>query len=530
MNHFFLRAGLLATFCAFLPQAWADSARVIVKYRENSSMLWQTDEVALRSIMSARTGENISANRRISGRLQVVQAEGISNAELISKLSAESDVEYALPDQFRTPQAVTPNDQYFSNQWYLKATERSAIDAIDAWTVTTGSASIVVAVLDTGILPDHPDLNANIVFSSGSLYGYDFITNPVIANDGDGRDADPSDPGDWVTLSDISTYSILSGCSKSDSSWHGSKVAGVIGASSNNTIGIAGVAWNVRILPVRVLGKCGGYDSDIMAAMLWASGISVSGVADNLTPAKIINLSLGSSGSCPAYYSDVISQVTGQGTLIVASAGNDGSSVHAPANCSGILGVSAISNTGSKLAYSSFGSEIALSAPGGGACTYAISAPLNTSLTSPGLGTYDYATCVSGTSFSAPLVSGVAALMLAANASLTPAQLTSLLRSSASTFPSISGLSTCTSTTASVECNCTTASCGAGMLNAKAAVLAAQSYASTANSSSSSGGSGNSGGGSGSGSGGGGGAADPVDILLVLITCAALYTGIRHRR
>lgn len=529
MNQFFLRAGLLGILCAFLPQAWADNARVIVKYRENSSMLWQTDEVALRSIMSARTGENISVNRRISGRLQVVQAEGISNAELISKLSAASDVEYALPDQFRTPQAVSPNDQYFSAQWYLKATERSAIDAIDAWTLTTGSASVVVAVLDTGILPDHPDLNANIVFSSGSLYGYDFITNTVIANDGDGRDADPSDPGDWVSASDISSYSILSQCSAGNSSWHGSKVAGVIGASSNNTIGIAGVAWNVRILPVRVLGKCGGYDSDIMAAMLWASGVTVPGVADNLTPAKIINLSLGSSSTCPAYYSDVISQVTGQGTLIVASAGNGGSSVHAPANCSGVLGVSAISNTGSKLAYSSFGSEIALSAPGGGGCTYAISAPLSTSLTSPGLGTYDYTTCVSGTSFSAPLVSGVAALMLAANASLTPAQLTALLRSSASTFPSISGLSTCSSTTASVECNCTTASCGAGMLNARAAVLAAQNYASTVNSTSTSAGSGNSGGGS-SGGGGGGGAADPVDILLVLITCAALYTGIRRRR
>lgn len=522
MNKNTLRAFVLAACCICAARTWADTARVIVKYRENSSMLWQKNETSLRSILSARTGEHITASRSLGNRLQAVQADGIDDEGLIRILAAESDVEYALPDQFRTFHAITPNDQYFAGQWYLQATEHAAIDAVDAWTITTGSTDIVVAVLDTGILPNHPDLTANLIFSNGSVYGYDFITDPVIANDGDGRDADPSDPGDWVTGTDISNNSILATCPVRDSSWHGSLVGGVIGAASNNTIGIAGVAWNVRILPVRVLGKCGGYDSDIMAAMLWSSGISVAGVPDNQHPARIINLSLGSAGGCPSYYNDVIGQVADQGTLIVASAGNQGSSVGAPANCSGILAVSALSNTGSKTDYSNFGSEIAISAPGGNGCSHAFISALDTSTTSPD-GNYGYTTCATGTSFAAPLVSGVAALMLATSPSLTPTELASLLRSSATTFPGITGLSACTSSATGVECNCTTSTCGAGMLNAKAAVLAARNSASSSSAGTATGG--NDGGG-----GGGGGAIDPVDILLVLAACTAIYTGIRQRR
>lgn len=524
-----LRFMLATACCACLPGVHAETARVIVKYRADSSMLWQSNETTMRSMLSARTGEQITTGHRIGRNLQAVQAEGTSTDALIEKLAAQTDVEYVLPDQFRFPHAVSPNDQYFSGQWYLQAADAAAIDAVDAWTAGTGSSSIVVAVLDTGILPMHPDVNANILFSNGSVYGYDFISTTAVANDNSGRDADPSDPGDWLTSSDISSSSTFSKCSARGSSWHGTMVASVIGAGTNNTIGLAGTAWNVRILPVRVLGKCGGYDSDIMDAMLWAAGISVAGVPDNQYPARVINLSLGSTGGCDKYYEDLINEILQQGTLIVASAGNNGSSsVNAPAKCPGVLAVSAVTNLGNKTGYSNFGSEIALSAPGGSSCSSAFTAAVDSSTTSPS-GIYTYTTCGVGTSFSAPLVSGVAALMLAHNPALSPAQLTALLKSSATAFPAVSGLSSCTTTTSqNTECNCTTGTCGAGMLNAYAAIQAAA--AQTSSSSSSASPTTNSGSGSGGGGGGGGGAIDPLDALIVLLACLAAYAGIRRHR
>ena len=116
-----------------------------------------------------------------------------------------------------------------------------------------------------------------------------------------GRDADPSDPGDWVSSSDQSNPALF-GCDVSDSSWHGTRVAGMIGALTNNTVGVAGLSWNSFILPVRVLGKCGGTDSDIIAGMRWAAGLHIDGVADNPTPARILNLSLGATSPCEPSY------------------------------------------------------------------------------------------------------------------------------------------------------------------------------------------------------------------------------------
>jgi serine protease len=525
--------------------AHAEDARVIVKYREDSALLSQASELSRRTIMSAQTGLNITASRTISTRLQALQATGLSSAELVEQLASRSDVEYVVPDEHRSIQSV-PNDTYYTTQWYLQTTEASAIKAQSAWDTTTGNSSVVVAVVDTGILPNHPDLQSNLIFSGGSVYGYDFIATTFIANDGDGRDADPSDPGDWVTSADVSAYPSLC-TSTANSSWHGTMVAGIIAAATNNNIGVAGVARGIRILPIRALGKCGGYDSDIITAILWAAGISVSGVTDNSYPAKIINLSLGGSGTCSAAYTDAISQITAKGALIVAAAGNSATAPGVPANCSGVLAVGALDNTGAKTYYSDFGSAVGISAPGGNpnssktVCSYPFVSTTNDSTTSPNTSGYTYSTvangfCSMGTSFSTPLVVGTAALMASVNSSLTPSQLISLLKSSATAFPTVSGLNSCASTTsgATVSCNCTTTTCGAGMLNAATAVAAAQVATSSSSSSSSSGSSsGSSGAGpastTGSSETGGGGAASVLDILLILLLGALGFLA-RHRQ
>jgi serine protease len=176
-------------------------------------------------------------------------------------------------------------------QWYLRAPDStfvSAINALGAWAFSTGSKQVTVAVLDTGVRPDHPDLNRKL------HAGYDFLSDISGANDGSGRDPDASDPGDFARRGDCGNPQFMA------SSWHGTQVAGIVGAATDNGLGIAGVGRDVMVLPVRVLGACGGTDSDIIAAMRWAAGLSsdVGGASPvaNQNPAKVINLSLGSAG------------------------------------------------------------------------------------------------------------------------------------------------------------------------------------------------------------------------------------------
>jgi serine protease len=460
--------------------AWADVGRVIVKFRSDSTIQAQESDSARMRIMSKQTGLDVVASHVLTGRMHAVRAEGVSSRELAAQLAARVDVEYAVPDERRFIAAV-PNDSLYSEQWYLQSTQTSAINAQTAWDTTTGSSSVVVAVVDTGILPNHPDLTDKLTYNGSTLYGYDFISDAATANDGDGRDADPSDPGDWVTAADAATAT-FSGCTVSDSSWHGSMVSGIIAADSNNSIGVAGVSWGAKILPVRVLGKCGGYDSDIIAGMLWAAGLPVSGVSNNIYPARIINMSLGSSGSCTAAYQDAVDQVLAAGSLVVAAAGNDAADVGTPANCSGVLAVAALRNAGDKVGFSDYGTAVGIAAPGGncgsstGACQYPFYSTRDTGTESPVSPSYSTAADAElGTSFSSPLVAGVAALMLSVNSSLTPATLVARLKSSATAFPSVSGVTSCDSEVSGSgnECNCTTATCGAGMLNAAAAVTEA---------------------------------------------------------
>jgi serine protease len=432
--------------------------------------------------LAQRSSVALGNSRRITNGLhlmQVTPGQGESEAAVLARLRADPAVESAEVDQRRYPHAL-PNDPLFSNQWYELNNQPAAIDAVAAWDITTGLTNVVIADLDTGVRFDHPDLGAKL------LTGYDFITDPVVANDGDGRDADASDPGDWVTAADVST-STFSGCTVSDSSWHGTRTAGILGAIANNSTGIAGISWGVRILPVRVLGKCLGRDSDILDGMRWAAGLHVDGVPDNTHPAQIINMSLGGTGSCASYQQTVINEVLAQGVLIVVSAGNEGGPVDSPANCVGVAGVAGLRNVGTKVGFSSLGPQVALSAPAGncvnssGACVYPIDTTSNAGMTTPTINGYtDQLNPSLGTSFSAPIVSGIAALMVSVNSHLTAPQLIARLKEGSAAFPvsSDTTIPNChvpanSSDLQTTECNCTTQTCGTGMANAPGALKAA---------------------------------------------------------
>ena len=258
----------------------------------------------------------------------------------------------------------------------------------------------------------------------------------------------------------------------------------MIGAATNNATGIAGGLWNGKVLPVRVLGKCGGYDSDIIAGMRWAAGLPVDGVPPNPTPARILNLSLGSPGNCVSSYRTVFTELAEAGVLVVASAGNDSGPVETPANCSGALAVAGLRQVGTKVGYSSLGSEVAISAPAGNCpeldttflCSYSLITADNTGQTVPASSTYtDDFNYNIGTSFSAPIVAAVAGLMHGVNDGLTTAEFTARIKASARPFPPPeSGIPVCPSLDSlTAQCNCTTTTCGAGIADAPGAVAEA---------------------------------------------------------
>ncbi|KWF23166.1 S8 family peptidase [Burkholderia ubonensis] len=384
--------------------------------------------------------------------LSLGQSVSAADAAALAQIFAtDADVDYAEPDS-RMGVRDIPTDPLFSQQWY--ATDPTAgINLPAAWTRTKGAPTVVTAVLDTGYRP-HPDLLPNLLQSQG----YSFITSVNTSNNGRGRSPDATDPGDWVTqqeLDDASGPFYHCASSPSSSSWHGTRVAGVIGAAANNNTGIAGVSWLGKILPVRVLGKCGGVTSDIADAMRWAAGIPVSGVPTNSNPAKVINLSLGGTGACSQTFQQAIDDVTALGVTVVVAAGNDGLSTgfDQPANCRGVIAVGANDATGRRASFSNFGSDVALSAPG-----VNILSTSNSGTTTPGSDVYGLA---DGTSLAAPQVAGVAALMLAVNGNLTPAQIQQKLQGGARAAKFAAGTS------------CSAMPAGSGILDAGAAVTAA---------------------------------------------------------
>jgi len=327
--------------------------------------------------------------------------------EDIKTLSMQDGVEYVSPNFIRRPLAVTPGDPYFNEQWYL-----NAVNLPQAWTTTkgypqTGQDNVVVAVIDSGIYLRHPDLAGQLIS------GYDFISDPDNALDGDGIDDNPDDPGD----SNIDRQS----------SFHGTHVAGTIAAASNNGVGVTGISWGAKIMPVRVLGLGGGGTSmDIIQALYYAAGMTNDSKTLPAHPADIINLSFGSEGYSVAE-ADVINQIRRRRIIVVAAAGNDGNRApFYPASYEGVISVGATDYNGDRSSFSNYGATMDLLAPGGGVVVSGDAADkykngiLNLFVNKEENQRTATLTSMQGTSMSAPVVSGLFALAKAVYPQLTP--------------------------------------------------------------------------------------------------------------
>ncbi len=355
---------------------------------------------------------------------------------------------------------VTPLDALFKQQWYL--TSPFGINATNAWSKTMGSKSVVVAVIDSGITA-HPDLDNQVI------PGYDFVSDVASSNDGDGWDANNADPGDFIA--------------GEASSWHGTHVAGLVGAQSNS-IGVTGVAPNVKIQPIRALGSDGGKSSDLIAALRWAAGIHVAGVPDNATPAQVVNMSMGTDSSTPCRLpgqqvgatEEALAELKTLGVTVISAAGNFNMPATAsyPGNCYPTINVGATAYSGERASYSNYSIldstgqmvGVDISAPGGdskfpgdapASTGGKIISTLNTGKTVPGLP--DYA-LEEGTSMAAPIVAGVVALLHTVKPKITFEQVWEVLSTTATKFP------------AGSVCE-TQNICGSGIVNAGAAVPAA---------------------------------------------------------
>lgn len=453
--------------------------RLIVKWRNGEQgKLARSGTTAMQSL-SVTAGTILTHVRRMSGHADVVRLPWrmsiVEVDEIAARLSADPAVEYAVPDKKMYPLRL-PNDPMMNvtEQWHFFGPSHGSPGGANlpaAWDITVGNPAVVVAVIDTGLGP-HADIDSDILDGAGRvLPGYDFVSDPLMANDGDGRDADPTDPGDWVSAAESTDPdSLFFDCPDRNSSWHGTHVAGIIGALTDNGLGVAGVNWGSRILPVRVLGKCGGYMSDIIDGMRWAVGLSVPGIPLNPNPAHVLNLSLGGKGKCDPTFQEAIDEIIAAGKVIVVAAGNSNEDVNnsSPANCAGVIAVAAVGQDGRRAWYSNFGEGITISAPGGD--HYVDSMVLSTANTgtqgpvaSPDGDTY---VAYEGTSMAAPHVSGIVSLMLSVKPSLTPAQIVNTLKATARPFPPYN-----------TEWDCTTSICGAGIVNAPAAVQAISSGA-----------------------------------------------------
>lgn len=451
--------------------------------------------------------------------------------KLTDKLMATGQVQWVVPNVRQPLAAISdPNDPYYNDlnpaltpadqeaQWWLMpdAPGRRGVPNIrPAWNTSTGgnqalASRAVVAVLDTGIRSheDLPTMGAALVAgSSNILPGHDFVSNPAFAGDGDGWDASALDPGDGVSASQAVTPAFVRAqCGVQSNSWHGTIVTGVLAAKSNNGLGVAGVNWHAQVMPVRVAGKCGADLADIVAGMYWAAGKSVPSqivqqeqrsasdggyaapvapLAGSSTPARVVNISFGGSGSCDSLYQEAIDALASSGVVVVAAAGNEHGAVSRPGNCRGVVAVAALNRTGFKATYSNFGSEITVSTvggdpgpssdhPDGGAWGSLLGDSLLLSIfPDPVNGSVPYA-YHAGTSYSAPIVSGVISLMLDVNPALSVSQIIEGLKVSSRPHVVSSLIGACTNENPG-RCICTSNTCGAGIVDASEALRYAQS-------------------------------------------------------
>ncbi|WP_405923665.1 S8 family peptidase [Streptomyces sp. NBC_00035] len=427
--------------------AAAPAERLIVGYKSgateaNSNTAADADARA----KGEKAGEDLDFQRRLGTGAALVdlgaELKKADVADVIAQYQADPQVAYVVPDRINKPLA-DPNDTEYSKQWDLfEAT--AGMNVPGAWATSTGSG-VTVAVIDTGYVT-HSDVAGNIVA------GYDFISDTAVSVDGDGRDSNPADPGDWYATDECGT-----GTGSSNSSWHGTHVAGTIAAVTNNSKGVAGIAYNAKVSPLRVLGKCGGYDSDIIDAITWASGGTVSGVPANTNVAKVINMSLGGSGACTSATQTAITAAVNRGTTVVVAAGNENSNTSgfSPSSCSNVINVAATSRTGARASYSNYGTLVDIAAPGGQTSTgtaNGILSTLNSGTKTASTESYAY---YQGTSMATPHIAGLVALMKSANSSLTPAQIESAIKTNARALP-----------------GACTGGCGAGLADATKTVQA----------------------------------------------------------
>jgi len=419
----------------------AANKRYIVKLKTNPPVnADQRDKQKLNPILATGTSKVHYKRKLASGDLLVEVNAYTSMQTLLADLALSGEVLAIEEDELVYADAL-PNDHYAASMYSIENSFRG-INAIDAWDLSRGKG-VNVAIIDTGFA-DHPD------YDERSINGYDMISYTSQSIDGDGRDSDAHDPGTGV------------GCDGKSSIWHGTHVAGIIGATMNNNIGAMGIAPESNLLHIRALGKCGsGYRSDIVDGIYWAVGKEVPNLPINPQPAKVINLSLGSTSSCGAYQA-AIDYARSQGTTIVVSAGNNNvdASKQSPANCEGVIVVAASDNSGDKASYSNFSpldGAVDITAPGS-----SIIATINSGNEGPSTPGYSFK---SGTSMAAPQVAGVVALMLEVNPLLSPEQIEDIIKTTADQFPNFT------------TCNNLAPICGYGMLNAKSAVMQAISLA-----------------------------------------------------
>lgn len=497
-----------------IPDGTDGISRFIVKIR-GDNLSSELDSGLLSTLVSA-TGLNLKVAYRTT-RARILSLEEPISLERAkaaqNALEQLPEVVYADPDQrgnMQTVSAITPNDPLFWRNWHLQGPNlalnpwppygfngyEGAANVQAAWQVTKGSAATGVAVVDTGILFDHPDLKRSLGRQKNKR-GWDMISVTAPARDGNARDSDAQDEGTWRDAA--------VGCSGdlTPSSWHGSHVAGIIAATTNNGVGVSGVNWKARIVPVRVLGSCGYSAGDKNDGIFWAAGSKqVPDTQPNRTPVKVINLSIGGPGACSSADQEAIDYALSKGISVVVAAGNSSLDVAGfqPANCHGVISVAALDQLGDLAWYSNYGKSVTLAAPGGqqefsslirdpssGEVTvdtrpldWGIWSTVNTSTTSPDKGEMSYGS-MQGTSMAAPVVSGVVSLMYAADRKhkLTPGLVIKILQDTAREFilrkPILLLSSSSFDWSTLIPTFCTTyrrGECGAGVVDAEAALEA----------------------------------------------------------
>lgn len=387
-------------------------------------------------------------NQQISTRRVYPDLPPVILADIFESAGLDPNLQF---DTGSAGQNLTPDDLFARQQWSMldDPTLAGGSGLFGSYDYLTGGHDIVVAVIDSGFILQHEDLNF--------LPGYDFIHNATVGNDGDGRDHDPSDPGDWVNDEDLRLQTVSEGCPISASKWHGTAIAGIIGATPYNSVGIAGGSPSVAMLPVRVTGKCGGYVSDLIDGIRWAAGLQVDDVADNPHPARVINLSIGFPGACSNALQQAIDDAANAGAIMVTAATNSAANLdntpYSPASCNNVFTVAATDKDGVITPYTALGESVFISAPGGTAADGIITTQ-NDGRELPVAGSYygyHY-----GTSIAAAHVSSAVANLLAYQPALNQVDIRQVLSA--------------TATPVTLDPRCGSGECGAGRLNAVAAM------------------------------------------------------------